>query len=123
MHAEFWEATRRHELAIQRCDACSTSWHPPNEVSPCCSSAAYTWTPSSGTGTIHSFTVVHHVAHAIAREWVPYVVVLVDLDDSVRFVGTLRGVAAPRIGLRVRVEFEDYDELTLPVFVPADPEA
>jgi len=49
----------------------------------------------------------------------PYVLVTVDLEEGVRMIAQLRGVApaAIRIGLPVEVAFERAtDELTLPVF-------
>ena len=39
----FWEAARRHELALQRCDDCARFRYPPAPVCPECLSERATW--------------------------------------------------------------------------------
>jgi uncharacterized OB-fold protein len=54
---------------------------------------------------------------------VPYVIALIDLDEGVRVMSNLVGHPpdGARPGLRVAVQFlEVTDEVTLPVFAPAD---
>jgi hypothetical protein len=66
------------------------------------------WRVSAGKGTVHATTTVR------PRGGEPYDVTLVDLDEGFRMMGRVSGVApdAVRIGMRVRVEWED----DVPVF-------
>ena len=79
------------ELAVQKCEACGTLQHPPEEICHVCGSMAFTTTVLPGTGTVYSFTVVHHSVHAALDAAVPYAVVLVSLDAApdLRVVGNL----------------------------------
>jgi uncharacterized protein len=65
------------------------------------------WRVSAGRGTVYSTSVVR------PRDATPYGVVLVDLDEGFRMMSSVRG--GGRIGMRVRVAFEDG----VPVFEPA----
>ena len=121
--APFWAATRRHVLTVQRCDGCGTWRFPPRPVCPRCGSVAATWTPTTGLGTLISWTVIHHVTHPAFAAQVPYPVLLVQLDeqDDVVMYGNLRPADAQlRPGMRLRASFEDVDdELTLVQWTPA----
>ena len=58
------------------------------------------------TGTVHSYTVVHHAVHPALETSVPYAVVLVALDEvpDVRVVGNLLGVAMSEVAIGLPVE-------------------
>ncbi len=98
-------------LALQSCRACATRQHPPEEVCHACGSMAFTTHAVAPTGTIYSYTVVHHAVHAALEASVPYAVVLVSLGDApeVRVVGNL--IDAPRdeitIGLAVEATWDE----------------
>lgn len=66
------------------------------------------WRESAGAGTVYSTTTVR------PRGGEPYDVSLVDLDEGFRMMSRVRADDV-RIGMRVRVRFDDG----LPVFVPA----
>jgi uncharacterized OB-fold protein len=110
----FWDGLERGELLIQRCVGCGTLRHPPRPMCGECRSLDWDTVRSSGRGTVHSFVVHHHPP--VPGFEVPFVVVLVDLEEGVRIVSNLVG-AEPSIGLPVEVSFERVDgELTLPIF-------
>ena len=115
----YWDAAREHRFVLQRCAACGTWVFSARAACPSCRAAALAWVEASGEGVVYSFTVVRRApSDAFVA---PYVVVLVDLAEGPRMLSTLR-VADPdraAIGTRVRVAFEDLDEVTLPVFEPA----
>ncbi|HEX8101534.1 MAG TPA: OB-fold domain-containing protein [Solirubrobacteraceae bacterium] len=69
------------------------------------------WRTSAGLGTVHSTTTVH------VRGEPPRNVALIDLDEGFRMMSRVRGLEPDdvRIGLRVRVAFEDG----VPVFEAA----
>jgi uncharacterized protein len=58
------------------------------------------------TGKLYTWSVVHRSYPGVT---VPFVSVIVDLDDGLSFKGTLRGVAAEdlKMGLPVRLVFDD----------------
>ena len=52
----------------------------------------------------------------------PYVLAYVDLDEGFRIMTNV--VGTPRVedvkcGMRVKVQWEDYEEVALPLFAPA----
>ena len=117
--APFWEAQDNHELKFQRCSRCQTIRYPIGPLCPECRSFEFEWTTSSGRGTIYSYTVVRHQTHPAFK--VPYVIVLVQLEEGPRLIAQLRAAEDARfdIGAQVRVEWEDLPNQSLPVFVLA----
>jgi len=121
----FWDACRRRELAIQRCASCGTFRHPPTPVCWKCRGFASDWAVVSGRGTVFTYAVVHRAFLPTLADVVPYIVVVVALDDApgVRLVSNLVGTKADavRVGLPVAVVFEDVaPDVTVPRF-RADP--
>jgi len=117
----FWDATRRHELALQRCDDCRHFRYPPAPVCPECLSERARWTRVSGRGTVTTFVIVHKRYFASFAADLPYNVVQVQLDEGPRLTANLVDVdrADIRIGARVEVVFDDVTpDVTLPRFRP-----
>lgn len=122
----YWEAARQHRLVIQKCNACGHRWHPPLPICPACHAKDYTWTPVSGRGVVYSYTVVHHPAHVAVADKVPYVVILVDLEEGPRVVSNIRNCdpEALAVGMPVSLIFEEIAEgVVLPQFEPATAQA
>ena len=114
----YWEAAREHRLVVQRCGACGKHVFYARALCPHCHAEGLEWVEASGRGTVHSFTVARRPAGPWFADRVPYVVALVDLDEGVRMLGSLRVEPdAARVGQRVRVGFEAAsDDVTLPVW-------
>ncbi len=117
----FWDACRRRMLVVQRCKDCGAFRHPPSPVCWQCRSFVHEWTPVAGHGTVFTHAVVHRAFLPGLEAAVPYVVVVVALDDApdVRLVSNLIDAdpAVVRVGLPVEVCFEDVsDEVTVPRF-------
>lgn len=122
----FFEAAKRNELRVQRCTACGTHRFPARAICSSCLATEVEWVPVSGRGSVFSFNVMHQVYHPGFATEVPYAVVVVQLDEGVRMISNLVGVApdAIRIGMPVQVIFEAIsDEVTLPKFAPASASA
>lgn len=118
----FYDGARRHELWIQRCDACGKCRFPARELCSSCLSKAGSWQRASGRGEVYSFTVMHQVYHPGFAAEVPYAVVIVQLAEGPRLTTNLVGVPVDqiRIGMPVEVTFEAVsDEVVLPKFRPA----
>jgi uncharacterized OB-fold protein len=117
--AGFWDAARRHELVVQRCDACGVLRHYPQHLCPQCHSDAWSWAPIEGRGVVYSFTVTHRAFGAAWAERVPYAVATVELDNGIRMLSDLPADDTDDvvIGARVEVYFDDRDDdVTRPRF-------
>jgi uncharacterized protein len=113
--AGFWEAARRHRLAVLMCDDCDAVLHMPMAYCHHCGSWATRWQETSGDGVVYSWTTVDHQVHPAFPT--PYTVVLVELVDhpGVRFVSNLDGVPDLRAGQPMHVVFDDAgDGVVLP---------
>ena len=120
----FWDATRRHELALPRCRACGRLHYYPRGSCPHCLSGDLAWERLSGRGRLHTFTIVYRGQRGFPLGE-PYVIAIVELDEGPRMMSNLVGVAmdtaAVRIGMPVEVVFEDVsDTIALPRFRPAE---
>jgi uncharacterized OB-fold protein len=103
------------ELRVQRCEECGQVQHPPMDVCRLCQSQQFTSEPSSGTGTISSFKIVHHAVDRRLEAVVPYNVVIVALDDypDVMVVGNVVDAEGDElsIGARVRCSFAEVRDV------------
>jgi len=112
--AEFWEATRCHELVVQRCTSCHRWQWGPEFVCHSCHSFDLGYEPVSGRGVIYSWERPWYPVHPALQKAVPYVVVLVELPDAgnVRMVGNLLGDPQDEIviGGEVEAVFEDHND-------------
>lgn len=116
---EFYDWCSRGELRFQRCDSCGTFRHIPRELCAECGSFEWTWTPTSGKGTVFTYTVVARALHAAFLGATPYAAAVVELEEGVRILSNVVDCPAEqlRIGMPVQVDFEKQSEtVTLPVF-------
>ncbi len=119
LNREFWTGGADGRLHVQRCGTCGTWLHPPLPRCRSCGGHDLAYEPTSGSGTVHSYTVNH-------QQWIPgadaYAIVLVELDEQVglRITSNLRDCdfEAIYIGMPVRVAFEQHGDVWLPQFVP-----
>jgi uncharacterized OB-fold protein len=116
----FWDGCNRGELLFQRCDDCGRATHTPAYICAHCASSALTWQASAGTGSVYSWTTVWRPQMPAFE--VPYVAVIVELDEGWHFLSNLIGCTVDdvEIGMRVEVEFHAVDGgFQLPYFRPA----
>jgi hypothetical protein len=113
----YWDATLRHELVAQRCDACGRFQWGPEWICHRCHAFDVGWAPVPGNARIYSWERVWHPVHPALKSAVPYVVLLVEFPDAdgIRMIGNLAG--DPRaevvIGATVVPVFEDRGAYTL----------
>ena len=121
----FWEATKRHELTYQTCNACSEVIFYPRAHCTRCGSRDTTQRVSKGQGMVYTFSVIMQSRHPAFSSLGPYAVAYVDLDEGFRIMSNVMGVADPtkdiRCGMRVKLRWEDQGEghISLPMFEPA----
>ena len=114
----YFQAAREGRLVIRRCADCRRLRYPPGAGCPWCASLAWTWVTVSGRGTIHSYVIVVQAIQPGFRDWAPYPVVLIELDeqrgeptadDGVRLIANLvtpefQPEAEERVAIGARVE-------------------
>jgi uncharacterized OB-fold protein len=119
----YWEKAKEHELWTQRCKDCSQAYFYPRALCPNCFSRNTEWFKTSGKGVVHAFAIVHRGPTAPFRDAVPYVALIVEMDDGFRMPSNLVEVemdpAVIKVGMPVEVVFDDVtDKITLPKFRP-----
>lgn len=116
----FWAATTRHELRYQQCRRCHRVVFFVRAVCPECGGDDLELKLSRGAGTIYSLTVVRRDGQPFFRERTPYVYALVDLDEGFRVASEIVTPDVDRVAIsdRVRVTWEDHDEVSIPLFEP-----
>ena len=119
---DFWTGGAEGELRIMQCSDCKTYIHPPRPVCRHCLSENVGPRAVSGTGVIDTFTVNYQQWHRAME--VPFVIARVALDDApgVYLTTNIVGceVADVDIGDRVKVKFEQQDDVFIPLFEKVD---
>ena len=116
----FWTGGAAGELRIYRCRACGFWLHPPRPVCRACLSTDVGAEAASGMGAVATYTVNR-------QPWlpgleVPYVLAIVELDEQpgLRLMTNIVNCSAEavKIGMRVRVVFEQREDVWIPLFEP-----
>jgi uncharacterized OB-fold protein len=119
--AEYFAAARGGRLLVQRCDECgNVQLYPRDRCLRC--RGPVTWVEASGRATVYSFTVIRQNYQQPFRDWIPYVVALVDLEEGPRLMTDLVGCDPEQvhIGMPVRARFEAVsEEAGIALFEPA----
>jgi uncharacterized OB-fold protein len=119
----YWEAARRQELVMQRCENCDQWQFPPRANCAGCGSSALAWRPVDGGGTVYSYTIARRPPHPVFAGQCPLAIAIIELEEGLRMMSNVVGCDAAdvHVGMAVRVVFEPIDdsEVVLPVFAPA----
>ena len=133
---EYFGYCASHDFHLQRCTKCNLLTYPVRSACPHCSSPELGWDSVEGRGTVHSYSEVHHAVQPSFKNFVPYLILLVELDEqrdssdpscAIRVAGNLAApngdlVSGPAIqnvgiGSRMRMVFKDItDGLSLPMW-------
>jgi uncharacterized protein len=116
----YWEATTRGELLVQECACGHRQFYPRGICVEC--GAEPGWLTTAGKGTIHTFSVVRQSGVEPFRQWTPFAVAVVELDEGPRIMGNVVGIDVDdvAIGQRVEVQFVPLnDEASLPFWRPS----
>jgi uncharacterized protein len=121
----FWEGLKRHEFCLFRCKQCGAHYwpmaycrnHPNNPPLD-----QMEWVPTSGRGSLYTWTIVHQVWNEAYADELPYTLALIELEEGPLFATRLADHDASqlRVGLPMEVQYEDVAAtgLTLPLFRP-----
>lgn len=104
-------------FCLQHCPQCQHHVFTPRELCPHCGASPLRWVRTSGLGTVYSSTTIARKPDAGGN----YNVALIDLDEGVRMMSRVEGLApeAVRIGQRVQVHVAQKDGRGLVLFQPA----
>ncbi|MBP6724941.1 MAG: OB-fold domain-containing protein, partial [Halioglobus sp.] len=114
----FWTGGAEGELRLMRCRDCRTFIHPPRPVCRNCLSENVAPEAVVGTGVVDTYTINHQKWHPAMA--VPFVIARVAIDGAPGVFLTTNIVGCPvedvDIGDRVRVTFEQQEDVYLPLF-------
>lgn len=117
----FWDNAKRGVLCRQKCADCGYDMFPPQFACRQCLSTNLAWTPSSGRGRIHSFTLLY-----IGPDGKPLqktkVLADVDMEEGWHMMTNIVGCEpeSVAIGMEVRLTWQELSlDILLPVFEPA----
>jgi uncharacterized OB-fold protein len=119
----FWDSLKAHAIQLQRGASSGRFVYYPRAVSPYDETEELVWTPVSGRGVVHAFTIPSRHPNPAFRGDLPYVVALIELDEGVRMLSNLVDVdpspETVQIGMPVEIVYDDVtEEITLPKFRP-----
>jgi uncharacterized OB-fold protein len=116
----FWTSGADGRLRFLRCQGCGYFLHPPSPRCPRCGSRELAPEAVSGEGEVFSYTVNHQPWDGTTEPWVIALVSFPEQDD-LRLTTNVVGCPPDdvRIGMPVRVTFEQHDQVFFPVFEPA----
>jgi len=100
---EFWDATKRHELVVQKCNSCGAFQWGPEVLCHQCHSFEMGWQKVAGRGRLYSWVRCWNPVHPALKDACPYIVAVVELPDAgnIRMVGNLlASESALRLGRR-----------------------
>jgi uncharacterized OB-fold protein len=111
----FWNGIADGLLLLRECAGCARLQHPPTPMCQKCGSVEWTVRESPGRGVLYSWIVSRHPTQPDDQ---PRIVALVELEEGVRMVANLSGVAPRdvRNGAPVEVFFAELDGVRLPQF-------
>lgn len=119
---DFWTGGEKGELRIMCCNDCDSFIHPPRPICRHCLSENVAPKVVSGSGVVDTFTINHQKWHP--KMEVPFVIARVALDDAPGVYLTTNIIGCDvndvDIGDRVKVRFEQQDDVYFPLFEKAD---
>jgi len=98
----YFEAAAEHRLVVKKCSSCDLLRGEPGPGCPWCTSLDWEWQQVRGKGTIYSYQIVAHTVVPSFRDWAPFPIVLVELDEQ-------SGQPDPGDGLRIIANLMDQD--------------
>ena len=111
VNAPFWDGLAVGEVRLQHCTACGANQHPPESFCYQCGGTDLAWQAVRGEGEVYSFIVVHRSPNPIYKQFEPYTVAIVQLDEGPRMISAMLTLDAPiEIGTRVRPSIKTLND-------------
>lgn len=123
LNAPYWRGLAQGEVRLQRCGTCGVHQYPPETFCYECGAQNLSWVAVAGAGTVYSFIVVHQPYHKAFKAFLPYTVVIVQMDEGPRMLSAMLGQQqAIAIGDRVKPCIRKVDgERAFLTYEPAKP--
>lgn len=114
--AAYFLTLERGAFLIQKCGECDRSVFYPRTHCPSCGADRLRWIAPKGSGTVYSTTIVRRKP----EHGGDYGISIIELDEGVRLMSRVEGVAPGdvTIGLRVRAKITSEHQRALVVFYP-----
>jgi uncharacterized OB-fold protein len=111
---QYRQAINKGCFQIQRCGGCEQYVFYPRELCPHCGANKLEWVKARGQGTVHAVTTVRRKVELGGD----YNVSLIELDEKVRLMSRVEGIAPEEvtIGQRVRARVAIIDGQGLVIF-------
>jgi uncharacterized OB-fold protein len=109
----YFEAAGRGEFVVQACRSCHKLRGSIGAACPFCTSMVWEWQEVSGLGTIYSFAIVCQSMQPAFSDWVPYPIVLVELEEQ-RELAWRHGRHNEAVSVRVTTNLCRRDDVTRP---------
>jgi uncharacterized protein len=119
--APYWAAAREGKLLVQRCESCGHFQLYGRAVCTVCWGDV-SWVEASGRGEVATWTVIRQNYSRPFRDWIPYVVALVDLEEGPRLMTNIVDCDPDEVtmGMKVVARFEEVsEEAGIALFEPA----
>lgn len=120
--APFWAGCAEGELRLQHCADCQHVQFPPRRLCSGCFGQNVEWRTASGRGTVRSWSTVRMPGAPGFEAEVPFLSVLVALEEGPTMLSVLRECAEEEVDfdLPVEVIFEQRsDTMFVPYFKPS----
>lgn len=105
--ARVWrEKKQRYLNEAGKCRACGRMHYPPRTICENCHGREFDAVRMAETGAVLTWSVIRVAPPAFAQE-VPYVVAILEMDDSTRLMAQMADVTpdAMAVGMKIRLEF------------------
>ena len=114
----FYQGLRERKLLVQKCGNCALVRNPPGPMCPRCRSLEWEALECTGRGTVHSYTIHHHPP--LPGYDMPHAIVLVDMAEGFRLLGSFAGGGEGeiQIGMPVEIEFMQCGDVSTYQFRP-----
>ena len=102
-----WRERKQRLLnEVARCKGCGKTHYPPRQVCDGCRGREFETKPMAQSGKVLTYSVIRVAPPAFAQE-VPYVVAVIEMDDTTRLTAQVADVAPEemKMGMKVRLEF------------------
>jgi uncharacterized OB-fold protein len=117
----FWQGCAVGELRLQHCLSCGHVQYPARKLCSGCFAQEVEWRKASGHGTIRTWSTVVAPGAPGFEEEIPFLSVLVELEEGPTMLSVLRECAADEVDFDMPVEviFEQRsEEISIPYFKP-----
>ena len=101
-------------IRYQRCATCAAAWYFDRSFCPRCGAGDPVEHAARGHGVVYATTLVHRAPERELREHVPYLIVLVDMDEGFRVMG--HGERGLQIGAAVSGGTVEWAARAIPFF-------